>query len=293
MEIPELEKWIEECPPTGFCTTFYFSIDSSWWESEKEKLTSLFYDSHLQNCQLDFIDCEIDPSLSFYDKDKSIQGFDVEKYKYGKKSGPNIQFFESLKKLSKKNADASAAILLETDAHPIKCNWLLELNQRLQWMGKDVYVAGSKAVLAEIQSIIKQHINGNAIYHVGKEDFFDFLMFWERLLLESTKVNPDLAYDVVIEWSYHMSKLSSAHTNLCQVWNEANALKYKQGIVNISKYLANISGAVESGEFEITLRRFLDKNPQLLIIHGRYFNQSGNDIVVNEKQRLLQSQITR
>ena len=286
-EIGVLENWIQKCPNPGFQANFYFSIDDMWAVSEKRRLTQIFRDSYLKNSEVHFIDCEIEKEQSFYKKDKVIQNFDSKKYPYGLKSGPNIQFFRTIRALKIKQSDISGGLLLEVDAHPLKKQWLLKLNQRIQWIGDCIYIAGSRPVIAETMPYIRNHINGNAIYNIGKSDFLYFFSFWENLLIESVKINPDLAYDVVLEWSFYMSKFMEG-SSLCKIWNSKNADEFRNGIVNIANLLSNLSGYSGSLNVEEVVTNYLEKQPDLIIIHGKYLNTSGEDFIWElAKQRSL------
>lgn len=288
-EIQLLGNWIKDCPAPGMTVNIYLSIDDKWRESEKSELLKIHAKSHIKGCSLQFIDCEIEASQSFYEKDKSIEKFDINKYPFGKKSGPNIQFFTTLRKIALKQPDLSGVILLETDAHPIIDNWISELNQRVQWLGDHVYIAGSKPVMAKTIGPIKNHLNGNAIYNLGNTDFFDFLTFWEKILIESIKINPDLAYDVALEWSYHMSKVSALFSSILHLWDNSKASKYRNGCIDISSYISNISGCSDLMHIRKHIEDHLKHNPQTIIIHGKYQNETGDDIVLNFKRPQLAS----
>lgn len=286
-EFGALEEWIKDCPDPGMNVNIFLSIDNIWLESEKRLFLEVQKQSNLKSCSFGYIDCEIPASQSFYEKDKSVKSFDTTAYPFGKKSGPNIQFFTTLKKLASRQGNLSGVLLLETDAHPIKRHWVLELAQRVQWLGEDVYVAGSKPVVASTSGLVKQHLNGNAIYHVGKSDFFAFLAFWEKLLVESVKFTPDLAYDVVLEWSYHAAKVVRDLVEISSMWRSEEARNYRKGLVDISDYISNISGVGCLEEAERYLDSCSKNNPQLIILHGRYLNMSGEDIVLNYKKARL------
>ncbi len=286
MEIDSLVKWVEECPTPGTQARIFLSIDNEWRDSEKHQLLQVFKNSNLSNLGVHFINCEIDASQSFYERDKAIEAFDTIKYPYGKKSGPNIQFFRSLRKIASQCPDVTSAILLETDAYPIAERWLFDLNQRVHWLGAEIFVAGSKPVLGSTNGTIKNHINGNAIYNIGAKGFSSFLDFWEEVLLLSIKLNPDLAYDVAIEWSYHMSKLLDDKP-LSELWNRHEATRLRKGLFDISTYIANISGYSGSGNVMDFLKKYLEQNPKTLIVHGKYLNALGEDIVLAVKNNRL------
>ena len=95
-ELPELLEWIAHCPRPGYAATFMFSIDDSWRPEEKLTVMEAFDSSQLKEANIHFIDCKIPVEQSFYQKTKNIIDFDAKTYPYGLKSGPNLQFFNSL-----------------------------------------------------------------------------------------------------------------------------------------------------------------------------------------------------
>lgn len=289
-EMNSLKEWIKGCPTPGGNVQIYLSIDNQWRDKEKSDLLKVHKKSLVKNCSLQFINCEIEPTQSFYERDKSIERFDTNRHPYGKKSGPNIQFFRSLRKIATKQPSLSGLLLLETDAHPILNNWIFELNQRIQWFGDKVYVAGSRPVIANTIGPIQNHINGNAIYNLGNSDFFNFLQFWEEILIESIKLNPDLAYDVALEWSYHTSRFSNSHGPLERFWGNESARRYKNGCIDISNYILNVSGYSKLEHARLQIEKLLEKKPRTTILHGKYYDQSGEDIVMELKRSRLESE---
>ncbi|WP_339616216.1 hypothetical protein [uncultured Gilvimarinus sp.] len=291
-EMSSLQEWIKDCPTPGMNVCIYLSIDDQWQDSEKSELLKIHEASQVRDCPLQFIDCEIEASQSFYEKDKSIEGFNTNRYPYGKKSGPNIQFFRTLRKIFSIQPCTSGLLLLETDAHPILQNWVFELNQRTQWFGNNVYIAGSRPVIAETIGPIKNHINGNALYNLGNKNFPNFLEFWEEMLTESIKLNPDLAYDVAIEWSYHTSRSSKSNVFLKRLWANRSAYKYRRGCIDISSYILNVSGHSDIERAKIQIKNHLKQNSSTVILHGKYQNQSGEDIILQLKRTILKNQLS-
>ncbi|WP_020210039.1 hypothetical protein [Gilvimarinus chinensis] len=291
-EMKSLQEWIKDCPTPGMNVPIYLSIDKQWQEQEKRELLKVHNASHARDCPLRFIDCGIEPSQSFYEKDKSIEGFDSNSYPYGKKSGPNIQFFRTLRKISSIQPNISGLLLLETDAHPILQNWAHELNQRIQWLGNNVYIAGSRPVMAETIGPIKSHINGNALYNLGNTNFSNFLDFWEETLIESVKLNPDIAYDVALEWSYHTFKSSNSNEFLKKIWDKESAHRYKRGCIDISSYILNVSGCSDTEQAKIQIENHLTQNRRTVILHGKYQNHDGEDIILQLKRTILEDQLS-
>ncbi|MBA3520484.1 MAG: hypothetical protein H0T75_23235, partial [Rhizobiales bacterium] len=114
--------------------------------------------------------------------------------RYGYKAGPNLLFFGSLLKL---RGYKGFAFLMETDCTPVQPGWV-QLLDRTCKQKSDAWLIGSLYRGAGILgNNIRRHLNGNALYAVGNEDFWNFLDPSYLLWLES-KVkhsDPNLAFD--------------------------------------------------------------------------------------------------
>lgn len=270
-EMDYLKIWLKSCPPPGRTDLeLYLSIDSEWLETEKNNLLEIIEASNLKTANnIVFINCEIEKEQSFYKKEKTST-FDVSGFPYGAKSGPNIQFFRSMRFVMSVANCSRDVLLLELDAYPLRKNWLTELNARTLWLKNSVFVAGSHPAWVETSGLIRTHVNGNAIYFTSNKDFPEFLSEWERLLLDAIPINYDLAYDAVMAWAYHFSKLNSMENAALCRWKELMDHEYRYRVIDITSQLINIGHLSSVDGFDNKLREILCQNTDLLIIHGKY-----------------------
>lgn len=279
-ELARLKVWLTKCPNPGSMNyELFFSIDDQWTEGEKQSVLGVIRTSNMRNAQrITFIDCDIPPGQSFYQKNKNLD-FDINIYPYGLKSGPNLQFFTTFRKLITSGPNVENVLQLEVDAYPICSNWLTKLNCSIQWLGSEVLMAGSHPTWGETIGFIRTHINGNAVYFLTNSGFGEFLTFWEELLLQAVTIEPGLAYDVVLEWSYHLAKLSSVYNK--DIFFELKRLmesEYKYKMISISNLIANLTGDENSCKSIKELEDFLECNPELLIVHGKLIHKD-KDII--------------
>jgi len=109
-----------------------------------------------------------------------------EEDKYPK--GPNNMFWGMIHHL--KDKIYSHMFWMEVDVHVIKENWLDAVHTHLVppmpsfWMKGTMYVGGDGSDFQPTQTTFRHHINGNAIYNVGDQEFVQFLeraskhIFW-------------------------------------------------------------------------------------------------------------------
>jgi hypothetical protein len=259
-EIPSLLKWIRYCPAP--CASdqqkeiiWYLSIDKEWTDFDIAMTKSHIRNSAYCNLSLRFLSLGIPDHQSVYLRNLCRSSHcDL---KYGSKSGPNLQFFKSIEKISDEVPEGSdeAIMLLETDAIPIQKNWLNMLNKEIM-IGPNFWIAGGKyqgrSLLSES---IKDHINGNAIYGIGVKGFRQFLVQWERLLVNAVAKDHWIAYDVVLTKAMQesnnepFSRQSSIHVERKML------IEAKKMTVDISSLILNVSGnhEVSSKKFDHTM----------------------------------------
>ena len=268
-EMPDLLRWIRYCPPPISLEkiggiTWYLSIDSRWHNSETKLITRHVLNSNLSGIALDFISLDMPARESVYFR--SLPPTAECDLPYGSKSGPNLQFFMSIKYLCNKiqAANKGAVVLLETDAIPVKNYWIMMLDSVIAKL-PEFWLAGSRYKGKSILSpAIQGHINGNAIYGIGASGFLEFLETWERVLLHCVKKRHWIAYDVALDWfSYYSSCL-----NLTIVQDDLDILRQYLGRVqDVSDAIINVSG-----EHEAACQSFDDYHlltPEAVVIHSR------------------------
>lgn len=184
---------------------------------------------------------------------------------YGSKSGPNLQFFKSIKAVSEyvTEGNSEAIILLETDAIPIKPNWLEILNTSIS-SSPEFWIAGGKYQGAsQMSPAIVNHINGNAIYGVGALGFRDFLHDWQNLLRYAVTKQHWIAYDIVLPiLKYrHENKNEKLEPKAVSILNAAFGK-----MLDVSDLILNISGQHENISDHINNSLLIDKT---VICHSR------------------------
>jgi hypothetical protein len=247
-EIPDLLKWISFCP-TPFLNqeetkkiTWHLSIDDEWKQYEVEDVISYARHSHFKLFDIVFHSLNIDPKESVYLR--NIARSDSVDLPYGSKSGPNKQFYESLKVIIDycKYSSQDALLLLEVDAIPIKQGWLTGLNKSIE-NHSDFLIAGAKYIgKSKLSPVISQHLNGNAIYGIGSKYFKEALLGWESLLKRIVPECHWIAYDICFEWIKNSK--NPDHAKIIDEYAPVLNL-YNQSCVDMSDYIANISGALE------------------------------------------------
>ena len=108
--------------------------------------------------------------------------------------------------------------------------------------------------------------------------FGAFLEFWEKALLESVKVNPDIAYDVALRWSYHASRFSN-NKSLISLWEQTDSTKFINNIVDISPIIANLSGTLPEGLDSLWIENFISSSRELCVLHGRIPVDGQSDVI--------------
>lgn len=277
-EITCLRTWLRYVPRSGMENgRIYFSIDQRWSARGKQQVAESFSRSALcsEGWKFEFVECEMSEDESFYIKDSHAE-VDLEKYPYGQKSGPNMQFFRNLRKLRALAPNLESVLLLEVDAFPLVPGWLQSLNQRVQSLPSDVLIAGARYLgQSKLSDAIKTHLNGNAIYFLGQPDFDRFLINWESLLLDGVKITKFLAYDIAIPWFTGYRETNGRVRRLQSEETEYLARCYEARVRDLSDYLINYGGAAENDvSYTLNVDQFKRMHPNALIAHGKCFQES-------------------
>lgn len=165
------------------------------------ELGSLFSDVRV-------IDLQISPEEDIYIRD--ARDYDRTIPRLGLKSGPNKQFFQTMRICS----EFSCTLLNEVDMLPLTTDWLDKLANVIP-PNNDFMVLGSRySGEAKLGPDIARHINGNAIYNTGNPAFQEFLdTVWEPGVEEMCKDQPDTAYDIWFSRHYYQC-MNSAFRSL-------------------------------------------------------------------------------
>jgi hypothetical protein len=275
-EIPLLRRWIAQCPVPGGAPgrlTWHLSIDDRWTAYERDTIGRLVAASRLAGIGLDFYDTGLTPQESVYFR-KPPESFDIDTYPYGLKSGPNLQFFRSVRHVAQgAGSPQEACLLLETDAYPLRDGWLAALDARIAGIGDFVVAGANYQGTSPIHAAIQGHFNGNSVYGVGSPDFQPFLASWEAVLLHCMKHDPRMAYDTVLDWYLHWrDKKAQLRDGEPADWAQTSALAASKR-ANLSDVIINIGGADEQrAGYEVDVRAFIARFPKALIAHGKCFN---------------------
>jgi hypothetical protein len=274
-ELCELKTWLRHCPASGEKEkTLYLSIDTCWSDRDKSALKDSFSRSSLfrENWKLEFVECRMKESESFYEKEPS-KPIDLAVYPYGLKSGPNLQFFRTLGVLKPYREKIGAVLLMESDAFPVVYGWLSCLVTALSAAPANLLLAGPRyAGGSYLNEQIKEHFNGNSVYCIGSPDFYEFLDCWETLLLKSLHIASYMAYDVVVLWYANFRQFNAGVERLtCEKTNNAEKW-YRSRTMDLSDVLINFGGSMENHhEYQLDIPSFNRLFPKALIVHGKCF----------------------
>ncbi len=159
------------------------------------------------------------------EKDSYIRDYKVGSGEHGYKSGPNHQFFETMRLVS----DCGPYIyLMETDCAPLGPNWLGHLSEAVSgaepfWIKGSAYRGDTS-----LSPRFARHLNGSAIYAVGDPSFQSFISeHWEPALLAMVATEDRrLAYDCGLETLFTASEPTPNSTGW-RLWQEtAHKFRY-------------------------------------------------------------------
>lgn len=182
--------------------------------------------------------------------------------KYGYKSGPNFMFYETMRAL---RPEARFAFLMETDCTPLAPNWLRKIARTCQ-RHDDAWVIGAHySGASPLMWRVARHINGNAIYQVGSDDFWTFMdeILWPWMLDYIDTHDPDLAYDCAWEAFLNREEMDYAgHHD----WVVSRGVLHK---FRLTDAIVNVGGhAEQSGHYIWTRNQLLARFPAAAIVHG-------------------------
>jgi hypothetical protein len=201
--------------------------------------------------------CQLPP-----EKDVYLREGEVGAAPLGRKSGPNWLFYETMRAL---RHEAQFVFLMETDCQPLAPNWIRKI-QRACALNQDAWIVGSHYCgVSALHWSIARHINGNALYHIGDAQFWDFLdnRFWPWLNAYAAATLPDLAYDCGWETWLNRPEMEDASS---YDWVSAREILHR---FRLSNFVVNIGGAAEqSGEYIWTREDIVTRFPGVAIVHG-------------------------
>lgn len=190
---------------------------------------------------------------------------------FGLKSGPNLQFFESIRL-----CDTSGFTLLnETDMLPIAPNWIEICNEAIP-SGVDYLVAGATYLgNQDLPARIAMHLNGNALYNTSSQYFMEeYLPLWRQSLANMCKYKLNAAYDI---WLDLAISHSSEHRDRDRLGKRFLWLNNQPSLDDLIEFkskmkiipeIYNLSASSDSLSQDQTTRLSEDPAPKALI-HSR------------------------
>jgi hypothetical protein len=269
VEIPDLLRWIHYTPSPftdkskgSKKVTWFLSLDGKWDCRQMEAIAKHAHNSNLRDFSIQFLSCNIDPSESVYLR--SLPRSASCGLRYGSKSGPNRQFFESLRLIRESLAQKFSAVqLLETDAVPIREGWIDLINGYIGNL-PDFWVAGARYQgKSRISPAIASHFNGNAIYGIGCSGFDAFMQGWDATLRRCVAQAHWIAYDICLEWLTNHPQIHKSNLPEEIRWT---IKEYKSMFIDISHVILNISGAEENQNGDMCLDKISGDH---VIVHSR------------------------
>lgn len=119
---------------------------------------------------------------------------------WGRKSGPNWQFFEVMDQLNRIHSQ-QWTLLLEWDTFPVLRFLRDALGKTLEEASEGVWMVGGRNhpdVLHGLDPRFHRHKNGVALYRTGSAAFNNFVRaVWVPSLIELARREPNIAFDVL------------------------------------------------------------------------------------------------
>jgi hypothetical protein len=201
--------------------------------------------------------CSLPPEKDIY-----LREGEVGDAPFGRKAGPNWLFYETMRAL---RDEARFVFLMETDCEPVAPNWIRKI-QRVCLQNQDAWIVGSPYCGASpLHWSIARHINGNALYNVGDQRFWEFLEgeFWPWLNAYAATSMPDLAYDCA--WETYLNRVEMEDASSYE-WVRARDILHR---FRLSSFVVNIGGTAEqAGEYVWTRDELIKRFPGVAVVHG-------------------------
>lgn len=249
----------------GFCL-----LTLSGAKLRKILLLKSINSSNLASCvQPVFLSLSIDPKSSVYLKGDAVNK-DPSYRRLGNASGPNIQFFNSMKLIIQSYDEGSlgACILLEVDAIPIKSYWFDLLNHELRRFKRFLVVGAAPSDSSTVDHTIAQHLNGNAIYGLGDSLFKLYLEKWEQLLEAICVFKPTVCYDVACSYYDEFSSSFLINAGAYDVVRKSKDLMF-----DISPVILNINNSSHEEQFLGVI------NESTIIVHSKLYQRHVFDLL--------------
>ena len=237
-----------------------YSFNCAPDEKLTKTLVEAFHDSEIVRRSFESIEvrfCSLPPEKDIY-----LREGEVGDAPFGRKAGPNWLFYETMRALRN---EARFVFLMETDCEPVAPNWIAKI-QHVCTQNEDAWIIGSHYCGASpLHWSIARHINGNALYNIGDQAFWQFLdgEFWPWLNQYAATAMPDLAYDCA--WETYLNRVEMEDASSYE-WVRARDILHR---FRLSSFVVNIGGAAEQGgEYVWTRDEVIKRFPGVVVVHG-------------------------
>ena len=207
--------------------------------------------------KISFLYCNLEAIDDLYTRSN-----DVKLGMYGKVSGPNLQFFNTLRLLS----NLSGPILyIEVDVRPLRHNWLEKVQLDVRHSDRFWMLGSYYHGLSQLSLIDRSHLNGNAIYAVNDQEFQHFAAdIWKPFLVSLISKYPYAAYDHALAHLIEDYKERGVETEVAR-------LKY---LIRQTAIIRNYGGEFEKkNNYGIRLQDIITVYPQAVLVHGAYLSR--------------------
>lgn len=221
------------------------------YSDEVEKVFSICPNLRSVFKKIIYYNCQLSKAEDLYIT-KPSEG---QQYPKGYKTGPNNQFFKTMKYL---NRYEGASLYVETDCTIVNNSFIDNINETISTY-PDFYTIGSMYKgKGKLHNNIVEHINGNAIYNTGSKAFISFLNeVWEPYTHNIGATFPHIAYDITIEYAKSQNILSQ------------NILDEIDGKFIAHNLIQNHGGPKDMDGNGKPLENILE-NQETAIVHGRH-----------------------
>jgi hypothetical protein len=182
--------------------------------------------------------------------------------KFGNKSGPNWQFYETMRMMRDK---AQFVLLMEVDCQPLHPGWLRPLAQTCLRNSEAWVIGAHYSGASPLPWHVARHINGNALYQVGSDGFWAFIddTLWPWMHDYIATYDSDLAYDCAWEMFLNREEMAyGGHYDWIVSRDILHRFKLTDTIVNIGGH------AEQEGWYAWTREDLLRRFAGATVVHG-------------------------
>jgi len=234
--------------------------------------------------KVEIFNSNISDSENIYVRDIALAPKSIEMPRLGYKSGPNTQFFRTIRENLSHNL-FSWAFYCETDCYPLKSKWISRLYQACLSNRNALILGSLYHGTARLGEEINYHINGNALYNLSKYSQAELLydVLEKFILLEVADSNHNIAYDVAIETLKHkITSKSSRNKLLRHLQLTDQVVRSLASKVRPTDLIVNKAGSDELQSITLpTLKDALELvSNGTYLVHSRKYLKSVKDLLL-------------